>query len=70
MNRNFIEFINCCEITEKCLNEYCDEIELPYERRNFKYSKENAIVEYYLKMIEEEDELRGLAYTQSVKDLG
>ena len=20
VNRNFIEFINCCEITEKCLN--------------------------------------------------
>ena len=57
MNRKFIEFVNVCEITENCLNDYCDDIEYPYERTNFTYSKDETIIKYYLKMIEEEDEV-------------
>ena len=57
INRNFIEFVNVCEITEKCLNEYCDDIKDPYERSNFTYSKEETIIKYYVNMIEEDDEV-------------
>ena len=34
-----------------------NENELPYERSKFKYTIKDAIVEFYLKVIEEEDEL-------------
>ena len=57
INRKFIEFVNVCEITEKCLNEYCDDIEDPYERTNFTYSKEETIIKYYLNMIENDEEI-------------
>ena len=57
INRKFIEFVNICEISEKCLNEYCDEIEDPYERTNFTYSKEEKIIDYYLNMYENDDEV-------------
>ena len=59
INRKFIDFVNICEISEKCLNEYCDvsKLEEPYERTNFTYSKEETIIKYYLSMIEEDDEV-------------
>ena len=57
INREFIDFVNVCEISEKCLNEYCDEIEDPYERINFTYSKEETIIKYYLNMLENDDEV-------------
>ena len=57
INQKFIDFVNICEITEKCLNEYCDDIEGPYERINFTYSKEETTIKYYLKIIEEDDEV-------------
>ena len=57
INRNFIDYVNICEITEKCFNEYCDDIEEEYEQSNFTYSKEETIIKYYLKMIEEDDEV-------------
>ena len=57
INRKFIEFINVCEISEKCLNEYCDGIEESYERSNFTYSKEEKIINYYLNMLENDDEV-------------
>ena len=59
INRKFIEFVNVCEITEKCLNDHCDvsDVEDPYERSNFTYSKEETIIKYYLNMIEEDEEV-------------
>ena len=57
INRKFIDYANICEISEKYLNEYCDEIEDPYERTNFTYSKEVTIIEYYLNMLENDDEV-------------
>ena len=44
INRKFIDFVNVCEISEKCLNEYSDEIEDPYERINFTYYDEVDII--------------------------
>ena len=55
INREFIDYVNVCEISEKCLNEYCDEIEDSYERINFTYSKEETIIKYYLNMLENDD---------------
>ena len=57
INRSFIDYVNICEITEKCLNEYCDDMEDSYERINFTYSKEETIIKYYRNMIEEDDEI-------------
>ena len=54
INRKLIEFVNICEISEKCLNEYCEDVEDPYKRSNFTYSKEETIIKYYLNMIEED----------------
>ena len=57
INRKFIDFVNICEISEKCLNDYSLEIEDPYERSNFTYSKEETIIKYYLNMLENDDEV-------------
>ena len=57
INRKFIEIVNVCEISEKCLNEYCDDIEESYERSNFTYSKEETIINYYINMLENDDEV-------------
>ena len=57
INRKFIDFVNVCEISEKCLNEYCDVIEDPYERTNFTYSKEETLIKYYLNIIENDGEI-------------
>ena len=57
INRKFIDFVNVCEISERCLNEYCDEIEDSYERINFTYSKEELIIKYYINMYEHDEEV-------------
>ncbi len=57
LTRQVIESVKECNITDECLNEMENSIEDEYDRTNFLFSKEEAIVQYYIDVIENEEEI-------------